>query len=595
MGLYNRSGDDETPGTDDDPGADAAHKPAPAPPPSAAFAPAAEETAPAPVADPAPVAPVDPMSATPTAAAGLGVSGADPFVAAADTANAAGQQNSPGAQAAAPAQPGMTATQAGIAPAQPVANQGGFAPAPGTDATPEQSGTAGGSGGAGPGGQQLRKAAPTRPDQAASRETANAELRHRIHEQLIEELGPILFDTRLSEDDLRRKVNDQLHAAIAAERAPLSAADKAQLIQDVSDDILGYGPIDRLLRDEAVTEIMVNGPDLTFVERNGKLTVDETIRFIDGAHVRRVIDKIVSAIGRRVDESTPMVDARLPDGSRVNAVISPLAIGGPFLTIRKFATDPLKIDDLIRFGSINAHAARFLQACIVGKLNVIVSGGTGTGKTTMLNVLSSFIPTDERIVTVEDAKELQLHQEHVLCLESRPPNVEGRGEVSIRDLVKNTLRMRPDRIVVGECRSGEALDMLQAMNTGHDGSLTTVHANSPRDTLARLETLVLMAGFDLPVRAIREQMASAIDVIVQLSRLRDGTRRVTHITEVQGMEGDVITLQDVFLFDFAAGVDENGRFRGQLQATGVRPKFATKLADLGIRLGPEVFSPGTTG
>jgi pilus assembly protein CpaF len=436
-----------------------------------------------------------------------------------------------------------------------------------------------------PGARTIGTPTPMRQDLAAT------ELRHRIHQQLIDELGPILFDRRLSEEDLRKRVNEQLHAAIAAERVPLSAADKAKLIQDVSDDILGYGPIDSLLKDEAVTEIMVNGPERVFVERSGKLAKDPEVRFLDEDHVRRVIDKIVSEIGRRIDESTPMVDARLPDGSRVNAVIAPLAIGGPFLTIRKFSADPLQIDDLIRFGSINAHAARFLQACIVGRLNAVVAGGTGTGKTTMLNVLSGFIPEDERIVTVEDAKELQLHQEHVLCMESRPPNVEGRGEVTIRDLVKNTLRMRPDRIVVGECRSGEALDMLQAMNTGHDGSLTTVHANSPRDTLARLETLVLMAGFDLPVRAIREQMASAIDVIVQLSRLRDGTRRVTHITEVQGMEGDVITLQDIFLFDFGAGVDEHGRYRGQLKATGVRPKFAEKLADQGIRLGAEVFSP----
>jgi len=431
--------------------------------------------------------------------------------------------------------------------------------------------------------------APTAPRQDA----AATELRHRVHQLLIDELGPILFDNRLSEDELRRRVNEQLQAAVALERVPLSAADKARLIQDVTDDILGYGPIDCLLKDEAVTEIMVNGPDRVFVERDGKLTKDPSVRFLDEDHVRRVIDKIVSAIGRRIDESTPMVDARLPDGSRVNAVIAPLAIGGPFLTIRKFSADPLQIEDLIRFGSVNAHAAEFLQACILGRLNGVVSGGTGSGKTTMLNVLSSFIPGDERIVTVEDAKELQLHQEHVLSMESRPSNVEGRGEVTIRDLVKNCLRMRPDRIVVGECRSGEALDMLQAMNTGHDGSLTTVHANSPRDTLARLETLVLMAGFDLPIRAIREQMASAIDIIVQLTRLRDGTRRVTHITEVQGMEGDIITLQDVFLFDFGAGVDEHGRFRGELRATGVRPKFAEKLADQGILLGAEVFNPNT--
>ncbi len=416
------------------------------------------------------------------------------------------------------------------------------------------------------------------------------ELRQKIHHHLIDELGPILYDKRLSEEDLRRRVHEQLHAALAQERAPLSAADKAQLIQDVSDDILGYGPIDRLLKDEEVSEVMVNGPEHVYVERNGRIE-RTAASFVDETHLRRIIDKIVGQVGRRIDEATPMVDARLPDGSRVNAVIHPLSIGGPFLTIRKFSTDPYQIDDLIRFGTLNAASARFLQACVVGRLNIIVSGGTGTGKTTTLNVLSSFIPADERIVTVEDAKELQLHQDHVLPLEARPPNIEGKGQITIRDLVKNCLRMRPDRIVVGECRSGEALDMLQAMNTGHDGSITTVHSNSPRDTLARIETMTLMAGFDLPVRAIREQMASALDLIVHLTRLRDGTRRITHVTEVQGMEGDVITLQDIFLFDYGMGLDEHGRFRGYLKATGVRPKFTEKLADLGIRLGPEVFQP----
>ena len=416
------------------------------------------------------------------------------------------------------------------------------------------------------------------------------ELRHKIHHVLIDELGPILYDKRLSEDDLRRRVHEQLHNALAQERAPLSAADKAQLIQDVSDDILGYGPIDRLLKDEEITEVMVNGPEKVYVERNGRLE-RASASFVDEVHLRRIIDKIVGEIGRRIDESSPLCDARLPDGSRVNAVIHPLAIEGPFLTIRKFSKDPLQVDDLIRFGTLNAHSARFLQACVVGRLNVIVSGGTGTGKTTTLNVMSSFIPPEERIVTVEDSKELQLHQEHVLALEARPPNIEGRGEITIRDLVKNCLRMRPDRIVVGECRSGETLDMLQAMNTGHDGSITTIHSNSPRDTLSRIETMTLMSGFELPIRAIREQMASALDLIVHLSRLRDGTRRITHITEVQGMEGDVITLQDVFLFDYSMGIDEHGRYKGHLKATGVRPKFAEKLADLGIRLGPEVFAP----
>jgi len=424
----------------------------------------------------------------------------------------------------------------------------------------------------------------------ARRDPVLDDLRQKIHHHLIDELGPILYDKRLSEDDLRRRVQEQLQSALAQERSPLSAADKAQLIQDVSDDILGYGPIDRLLKDEDITEVMVNGPNSVYVERSGKVE-KTTASFVDDTHLRRIIDKIVGQVGRRIDEAQPLCDARLPDGSRVNAVIHPLAIGGPFLTIRKFSKDPYQIDDLIRFGTLNAASARFLQAMVVGKLNILVSGGTGTGKTTTLNVLSSFIPADERIVTVEDAKELQLHQDHVLALEARPPNIEGKGQITIRDLVKNTLRMRPDRIVVGECRAGEALDMLQAMNTGHDGSITTIHANTPRDTLSRLETLVLMAGFDLPVRAIREQIASAIDCIVQLTRLRDGTRRITHVTEIQGMEGDVITLQDVFLFDFGMGVDEHGRYRGHLKATGVRPKFAEKLADQGIRLGPEVFQP----
>jgi pilus assembly protein CpaF len=361
-------------------------------------------------------------------------------------------------------------------------------------------------------------------------------------------------------------------------------------VQEVLADTLGYGPLDPLLADETVTEVMCNAYNDIWVEREGRIEQTD-LSFTDDSQYRSVIDEIVSAVGRRVDESSPMVDARLPDGSRVNAIIPPLAIHGSVLTIRKFSKDPYTAKDLINFGTWTLDLVTVMDACVKGALNVLVSGGTGTGKTTTLNVLSSFIPTDERIVTVEDAKELQLHQEHVLALEARPPNIEGKGSVSIRDLVRNCLRMRPDRVVVGECRGGEALDMLQAMNTGHDGSITTIHSNSPRDTLARIETMSLMAGFDLPVRAIREQMASALDLIVHLSRLRDGTRRITHITEVQGMEGDVITLQDIFLFDYGMGIDEHGRFRGHLKATGVRPKFAEKLADLGIRLGPEVFQP----
>ncbi len=428
--------------------------------------------------------------------------------------------------------------------------------------------------------------------QGSGRDPVLDELRQKVHHLLIEELGPLLYDRRVGEDELKRQVHDHLAVILGRERVPLSGADRAQLVQDVSDDVLGYGPIDQFLKDTEVTEVMVNGPNRVYVERSGKITLSGA-SFLDETHLRRIIEKIVAQVGRRVDEATPMVDARLPDGSRVNAIISPLAIGGPFLTIRKFSADPYKVEDLINFGTFTPSLASFLDACVKGRLNIIVSGGTGTGKTTTLNVLSSFIPSDERIVTVEDAKELQLHQDHVLPLESRPPNIEGKGEVRIRDLVRNSLRMRPDRIVVGECRGGEALDMLQAMNTGHDGSLTTIHANTPRDALSRIETMTLMAGMDLPVRAIREQMASALDVVVQLSRLRDGTRRITHVSEVQGMEGDVIVLQDIFLFDFGMGVDEHGRFKGQLKSTGIRPKFAEKLADYGIRLGPEVFAAET--
>ena len=441
-------------------------------------------------------------------------------------------------------------------------------------------------GGGQPAGDPAQQAA------AAAQPAANGvqELRRRVHGRLIEEIGGTLYDSDMPEAELKKMVYTKLEQAVAEERVPLSAADKQRLIESIANDVLGYGPIEPLLNDESVTEIMVNGPSSVYVERAGKAGL-APVKFLDEDHLRRVIEKIVAQVGRRIDESSPLCDARLPDGSRVNAVIPPLAIGGPFLTIRKFAKDPLGIEDLIGFGTLTPSAARFLQACIIGKLNVIISGGTGSGKTTTLNVMSSFIPEGERVITIEDAKELQLRQDHVLCMESRPANVEGKGEVSIRDLVKNALRMRPDRIVVGECRGGEALDMLQAMNTGHDGSLTTTHANTPRDAMTRIETLVMMAGYDMPIRAIREQMASAVDLVIQIGRQRDGSRKISHITEVQGLEGDVIILQDIFLFDFAAGVGEDGKLLGTLQPTGVRPKFAEKLADHGIKLGAEVFTP----
>ncbi|NHA69172.1 CpaF family protein [Phycicoccus flavus] len=449
---------------------------------------------------------------------------------------------------------------------------------------------------------QAAAEAPPQSSQAAARPGAAAAKRRaadpfnavkeRVHQGLIETLGPRLYDPHLPENELAAQVRQTLQQTIDAEQTPLSHADRTRIAQEVSDEILGHGPLEPLLRDPDITEIMVNGADMIYVERAGKLYRVET-HFSNESHLRRVIDKIVGRVGRRVDEASPLVDARLPDGSRVNAVIAPIALDGAQLTIRKFSQDPYTDADLIAFGTITPSVRDFLKACVLGRRNIIISGGTGSGKTTTLNVISSFLPDDERIVTIEDAAELQLNQDHVLRLESRPANIEGRGAIGIRDLVKNALRMRPDRIVVGEVRDGAALDMLQAMNTGHDGSITTVHANTPRDSLSRLETMVLMAGVDLPVRAIREQVAGALDLVVQQARLKDGSRRIVAISEVVGMEGDVITLQDIFTFDWSAGRDENGRFRGTLMSTGLRPKFLQELNDLGVEVSPHLFMLGT--
>jgi len=427
-----------------------------------------------------------------------------------------------------------------------------------------------------------RRAVPgqaTDPSRAVSRE-----LKNRVQAKVIAELDP---KSDLSdESQMRHSIQLLFDQTLEQEGIVMTRGERQKLFEEVHAEIQGFGPIEPLLQDPSVSEIMVNGPKLVYVERQGKL-IKTGVEFENDEHVLRIIDRIVSPLGRHIDESSPMVDARLPDGSRVNAIIPPLSLVGPTITIRKFAKIPLTVDDLIRFGSMTPELAEFLKACVKARLNVIVSGGTGSGKTTLLNVLSGFIPDDERIVTIEDAAELQLQQEHVVGLESRPPNIEGKGAIRIRDLVINALRMRPDRIVVGECRGAEALDMLQAMNTGHDGSLTTGHANSPRDVLARLETMVLMAGMDLPLRAIREQISSAIDVIVQQSRFRDGSRRITNVTEVQGMEGDIIVLQDVFVFEQMG--EEAGKINGRIKPTGIRPRFMTKLEDANIHLPPSVF------
>jgi pilus assembly protein CpaF len=406
----------------------------------------------------------------------------------------------------------------------------------------------------------------------------------RIQAQVVADLDPrIDLGNQL---EVRRQIEEVFNRVVDDEGLALTRAERVRLLEQITDEIIGLGPLEPLLRDESITEIMVNGPRQIYVERAGKLEMTSVV-FQNDDHVMRIIDRIIAPIGRRIDESSPMVDARLTDGSRVNAIIPPLSLVGPVLTVRKFAVSPLLVEDLIRFGTATPEMFDFMKACVGARLNVFVSGGTGSGKTTLLNVLSSFIPNDERIITIEDAAELQLRQEHVITLEARPPNIEGRGAIPIRELVRNALRMRPDRIVVGEVRSGEALDMLQAMNTGHDGSMSTGHSNNPRDMLHRLETMVLMAGVDLPLRAIREQIAAAVDLIVHTARLKDGSRKVVNITEVQGMEGDVIVMQDVFVWE-QTGI-KDGKISGELKPTGIRPKFVEKFEAKGIRLPQGIF------
>lgn len=431
------------------------------------------------------------------------------------------------------------------------------------------------------------KSAPISGQKEEPKTDPYRDLKRRIFDKVVEEVKITQDDTNgmtTVEEEIRGIIND----VIESEAQYLTRNERTTIARDIINETIGFGPITPLLNDPRINEVMVNSPTQVYVERNGKLELSD-VSFRDNAHVLHIIERIVAPLGRRIDESSPMVDARLPNGSRVNIIIPPLALNGPTITIRKFSEKPFTVSDLIRFGTLTTEVAQFLRACVEARLNIVVSGGTGSGKTTTLNVISSFIPSDERIVTIEDAAELQLHQDHVVRLETRPPNIEGKGIITIRDLVRNSLRMRPDRIVVGEVRSGEALDMLQAMNTGHDGSLTTGHANSPRDMLSRLETMVLMAGMDLPIKAIREQISSAVDLIVQQSRLKDGSRRITHITEVSGMEGDVITLQDIFVYR-EEDHGSNGHRAGKLVPTGLKPTFMDKLSRNSIAISSDLFT-----
>jgi len=417
-----------------------------------------------------------------------------------------------------------------------------------------------------------------------------AEIKNRVHMAVIGDLGPQLFNVSMDPIALRERVLADIRRHLSEEQG-ISRDDRERLASAIADDALGHGPLERLLADDSISEIMVNGPYDVWIERHGRL-FDTNVRFDDESHMRRIINKIVAEVGRRVDESSPMVDARLADGSRVNIIIPPLSLSGPLITIRKFSKKRLTLDEMIKIGTLSEESVEYLQRCVLAELNVLISGGTGSGKTTLLNALSSAIPDEDRIVTIEDAAELQLNQRHVLRLESRPKNIEGEGEVPIRELVRNSLRMRPDRIIVGEVRGAEALDMLQAMNTGHDGSLSTVHANSPRDALSRVETMVLMAGYELPVRAIRQQASSALDLIVHLERLEDGSRRVTAITEVQRMEAEVVTLQDLFSFKYGE-MAADGKIVGNLVCTGLRPASLHKFEKRGVTLPLSMFNPGS--